>query len=176
MYVVLLPFLVFLTKTDLATATRQYISRATRGHAGLMRFYVHYLIDKFHEASGRVSDDEILAAIMDPAFIFSVSSSRIFPPHAQGPQQRLLRELINKGRALALASGDAMYDVAVALAKQGMVLLRQQQGVEEVDFAAPVVRQVVLSRFINPNLVTQPLASGSSLAQLIELALMRCDS
>lgn len=135
-----------------------------------MRLYVAHLLDTFKDERARANEDDMLAAVVGTKFIEKVATQRIFPETATTDQQRLLSELVNRGKALPLAQ-HARRDAALALAKQGMLVVRGEGNSEEVDFSAPVTRQVALWRF------TACAPSGteppSSLVSLIEDALMR---
>jgi hypothetical protein len=159
----------------LFTAARQYISNASGGHAGLVRLYLQFLLERFRDIHGRAPEEDVLTALMEPEFIHRARSQRIFPPHAGGPQQELLLSLVRQGRAITLLhAAEPLYMAAVSLAKQGMLVVtrRGANAPEEVDFAAPVVRQVALSRFIIPN-VTVNTPRFESLTGVLEYALMR---
>lgn len=144
-----------------------------------MRLYLQFLQDRFHDIAGRASTEAILAALMAPEFITRALVTRIFPPAVGEAQQKLLWSLMSKGRAVAVPHVEGpLYNAVVSLAKQGMLVMKQRVAGapdEEVDFAAPVVRQVALSRFIVPNVdMTRP--HFDSLAKLLEHALMRFGS
>lgn len=143
-----------------------------------MRLYLQFLLERFRDIRGRASKEDVLAALMAPEFIGHAVATRIFPPHTAGPQQELLHSLVSQGRAVTVLRGAGpLYDAAVSLAKQGTLVMTQRSAgaPEVVDFAAPVVRQVVLSRFIIPNVVigSMTLPRFDSLTGMLEHALMR---
>lgn len=157
-------------------AAQRYITNASCGHAGLVRLYLQFLLDRFRDIPGRASEEEVLSALMEPNFIHCARSQRIFPPYTGSPQQELLRSLVRQGRALPLVHTEGpQYQAAVSLSKQGMLVMSKHEGgvPEEVDFAAPVVRQVALSRFVIPGDIAANTPRFDSLTDLLEHALMR---